>query len=59
MHYLKRDSGGWVPLDVLVEYFTHHKQNEMGPIEDYIHEHSNLFGSEEDARIAAFVAHFQ
>ena len=57
MHYPRRDSGGWVPLDVLAEFFTHHKQNEMAPIEEYIKDHSHLFRSEKDARIAAFVAH--
>ena len=44
-------------LDVLAGFFTHHKQSDMGPIEDYIKENSRMFASEEDAKIAAFVAH--
>ena len=32
--FLKRDSGGWVPLDLLTGFMLKHRQSDMGPIEE-------------------------
>ena len=46
-----------MPLNVMADFFTHNKEDEMAPIEDYIKEHLHLFRSEQDVRIAGIVAH--
>ena len=55
-NYLKRDSGGWIPLELIPDYFQENHTSDMGPIEEYVKIHRGLFGSMEDARMGAVIA---
>ena len=52
--YLRRDSGGWIGLQSLPEFFGDTLQD-VAPIEEYVKEHGKLFGSSLVARMGAYI----
>jgi hypothetical protein len=55
-NYLPRDSGGWIRLDMLIDFLDRHRQCCMEPVDDYARQHRAYFGSVDDAREAAVVS---
>ena len=54
--HLKRDSGGWIDLQNLSEFFSPPRYYDLAPIEEYVQEHGGLFHSTSLARVGAFIA---
>ena len=53
---MSRDTGGWIHLKLLAPFVERYKNSDMGPVEEYVKDFQYLFGTKEDAVMAAFVA---
>ncbi len=53
---LRKDSGGWIPTDLLAEYFENVQPDSQGPINEYLAAHRHRFGNLDEAKIAAYIA---
>ena len=55
-HFLKKDTGGWIPTDLLPDYFENAYPEHQEPIREYRHTYGHLLDSPLDAKIGAYVA---
>ena len=55
-YMLRKDSGGWIPTDLLAEYFENAQPHNQGPITEYLNAHRHQFGNIDEAKIAAYIA---
>ena len=53
---MKKDSGGWILLESVPEYFENAFPHNQTAINEYRHQYGHLFGSPLDCKIGAHVA---
>ena len=55
---LRKDSGGWIPTDILAGYFENAQPHDQGPITEYLAAHQHQFSNVDEAKIAAYIAYW-
>ena len=53
---MKKESGGWILLDSVPDYFENAYPNTQTAINEYRHQYGHFFGSPLDCKIGAYVA---